>query len=1116
MSALIRFGETVFSHLLDAAWKGTALIVVVFALCLILGRRRTAARYWLCVYCLVGLLVLLVASFVAREHRFALLPARQAVAGVRSAARESEIVFAPSEQAPTAEAVEHAPSPEPAAADHLASESAAESLSAKSPAPGISVVPSTSTRGLNTQAPVLKAVATTSRRLPLRAAIGLAWLAVCFLLLVRLALAAIATARLRRSSIPASSPLVLNLFERAKESAGLRTRAKLRLSGRIASPISIGVFRASILLPESLAQEMPPEQLRPILLHELAHIRMGDYAVNVVQRFIEALLFFHPFVYLLNRRVRRLREEICDNWVLSRLPDAIVYAKALTALAERWISPKRNLVGVGLFSRPVRLSSRIERILASGMRFSTSLRLRTALVLLAVFALAVGALSVTTLSARAAKPEKKEPAKTETVAPAETPAAQAAISWKDNAVHRDGKPHAKIVQWEPEADLPMVAFGDQNNNSKTDTWIRFLNGKPLRIEIDSNEDGRIDKWEHYFDGVIDLVEVDTDFNRKVDLWQVYDNGKLFREEIDLNADGSVDKWLEVDEQGNKVQKEILSWVVRGWLEARSDPGAGGNYRPADATFFNAADRVEKTEVKPRSEPPATSSPGPAPSTASPPQPQFRLLPFTGCRIEYTKEVDGNKVVAGWFHESLSREWSPFHGPWESVAVRPQGYYGTARYLSLDIGFDGGVDCWAQLGPPVTETPSESAPKQQPPLSFQLRGDVAVPAFARAERVREPLLSALSDDTNRDGKADRVYMWLEQDANRRQIGRRVCQTDSEGEGLVDALGSDPGRPFRLDADHDGIFESFDPQWRLSPLIEANGTSSLRVELRPSAGPEPAPLFCTLMIPGLGEGMPYRRAFWLVAGEAVTIPKLSRGAYDLSLSVGGSDDPNDREVTTFSYPGFLVLEKGQSVSKILAWDGRPVFRGKLISTDARPVAARRLIVLTPGGDFDSVSVGIDPAGDFELFNIPPGRYTLTVRWGTGEFRQAIQIPAAGEKEPERQLFLTSLEGGRGQIPTGWEAPLALSGKVLSHDGQPLANMAVEVSSLAGERIRRSAITGVDGSYRIFALVPGLYAVAIYNNDFPSERRKSLGDFQVQIEKTPMQKDLRLSQPLPVVLP
>jgi len=515
------------------------------------------------------------------------------------------------------------------------------------------------------------------------------------------------------------------------------------------------------------------------------------------------------------------------------------------------------------------------------------------------------------------------------------------------------------------------------------------------------------------------------------------------------------------------------------------------YKPADATFFNAADRVEKQEVHRDSRTGAAPPPsGWMAATAPPGQPQFLYHPVTGCRIEYTKDADGNKVVTGWFHESPQREEpAAFVYRDDTPARHREGQ--PVRYLAVDIGFDGGVDKWGQAGRLVTETP--------PPESGRRRG-----AF----------FSALWDDTNRDGKADRAYATLGGDPNLRRLRSQVYQTDSDGDGLVDGLGGRQADPLRLDADHDGVFESFDSQSRLGPLIEATGTSSLRMELKVTGGPQPAPLLCTLTIPGVKEGRPYRRAFWLTAGEPVVVPKLSRGVYDLSVSIGGSGDPDDYRATTFSYPGFPGLEKGQSVAKTVTWDSRPVFRGRLISADAKPLAGARLKIVTPGGAFASVSLYTDAAGDFELINIPPGRYTPTIGWGTEGLQQTIEIPAAGEKEPERQLFLTSWPSGDVQIPVGWQAPLALSGKVVSHDGQALTNMLIAVSSLAGGKTTRRAITGLDGSYRIFALMPGFYSVSIYNNDFP-KRKTSLQEFQLEIQQTPMQKDFRLSAPLPVIL-
>jgi biopolymer transport protein ExbD len=179
----------------------------------------------------------------------------------------------------------------------------------------------------------------------------------------------------------------------------------------VSAPVSVGIFRPTVLLPESLIQEMPPEQLRPILLHELAHVRWHDYAVNLLQRFAEAILFFHPFVHLMNRSLRRMREEMCDIWVLSRSPKATVYARALTALAEKCLTPRKSLVGVGLFQQRARLRQRIERILACASPLSTRFRFGTALTLLAFSLVTVGGLSLTTLSARAVHAEEEKPSR---------------------------------------------------------------------------------------------------------------------------------------------------------------------------------------------------------------------------------------------------------------------------------------------------------------------------------------------------------------------------------------------------------------------------------------------------------------------------------------------------------------------------------------------------------------------------------------------------------------------------------------------------------------------------------------------------------------------------------
>ena len=59
-------------------------------------------------------------------------------------------------------------------------------------------------------------------------------------------------------------------------------------------PVVIGHVRPVILMPLGLLTGLPAGQIELILLHELAHIRRSDYLVNMAQRCVEGLLFYHP------------------------------------------------------------------------------------------------------------------------------------------------------------------------------------------------------------------------------------------------------------------------------------------------------------------------------------------------------------------------------------------------------------------------------------------------------------------------------------------------------------------------------------------------------------------------------------------------------------------------------------------------------------------------------------------------------------------------------------------------------------------------------------------------------------------------------------------------------
>ena len=127
---------------------------------------------------------------------------------------------------------------------------------------------------------------------------------------------------------------MIDFVRRQTGRLALRVAPTIAWCRRVSVPMVIGVVRPMILLPFSLAVGVTDEQLELILLHELAHIQRYDLAVNLLQRLIEALLFFHPAVWWLSRQVSLEREQACDDAVLRAGCQGPAYADTLVRVAE--------------------------------------------------------------------------------------------------------------------------------------------------------------------------------------------------------------------------------------------------------------------------------------------------------------------------------------------------------------------------------------------------------------------------------------------------------------------------------------------------------------------------------------------------------------------------------------------------------------------------------------------------------------------------------------------------------------------------------------------------------------------------------------------------------------
>jgi GWxTD domain-containing protein len=152
-------------------------------------------------------------------------------------------------------------------------------------------------------------------------------------------------------------------------------------------PMVIGHFRPVILMPVGLLAGLPAAQVEAILLHELSHVRRCDYLVNLLQRAVEGLLFYHPAVWWISSTIRAEREHCCDDAAVAISGDAHQYAMALAALEQsRYQDREPALAATG-----GNLMKRIRRLLYPARPNGASTPLVAAVILIATAAVAMAA-----------------------------------------------------------------------------------------------------------------------------------------------------------------------------------------------------------------------------------------------------------------------------------------------------------------------------------------------------------------------------------------------------------------------------------------------------------------------------------------------------------------------------------------------------------------------------------------------------------------------------------------------------------------------------------------------------------------------------------------------------
>jgi beta-lactamase regulating signal transducer with metallopeptidase domain len=151
------------------------------------------------------------------------------------------------------------------------------------------------------------------------------------------------------------------LFDELTIKMEIKRKVNFQVSSFVDVPMMIGYLKPVVLFPIAVINRVDMQQVEAILIHELTHIKRNDYILNFLKVFIETILFFNPFIWLLGSLIEKGREYACDDSVIKLNVQPRTYADALLQL-EVLRKKDHHPLGMAAFYAKSDLFNRIKRI----------------------------------------------------------------------------------------------------------------------------------------------------------------------------------------------------------------------------------------------------------------------------------------------------------------------------------------------------------------------------------------------------------------------------------------------------------------------------------------------------------------------------------------------------------------------------------------------------------------------------------------------------------------------------------------------------------------------------------------------------------------------------------
>jgi beta-lactamase regulating signal transducer with metallopeptidase domain len=190
-----------------------------------------------------------------------------------------------------------------------------------------------------------------------------AWALVAFMGLLRVGIGFWHLHRLRKNSVPADVAALDPLLQTTLAEFDSPRAVTLCVSNDLRVPTAIGFTKPLVVIPSWTMRELSTLELNAILLHELAHLQRRDDWTNLIQKIVGALLFFHPAVRWIEKKLALEREMACDDLVLAKTASPRAYAECLVSLAEKSFLRRGIALAQAAVDRLRNVSLRVSQIL---------------------------------------------------------------------------------------------------------------------------------------------------------------------------------------------------------------------------------------------------------------------------------------------------------------------------------------------------------------------------------------------------------------------------------------------------------------------------------------------------------------------------------------------------------------------------------------------------------------------------------------------------------------------------------------------------------------------------------------------------------------------------------